>query len=110
MAAASSTGLDGIVKQVVGQPLQVAVTHEGILSQMTERGEGEGGGGGGFGFVMEIRKDKSCRGFPERLSQVSCFKKHVSFRLSLDKINLKCTILSFSTCICVLLTCVLTES
>lgn len=41
VAAASSTGLDGVVKQVVSQPLQVTVTHKGILSQMSEREKGE---------------------------------------------------------------------
>lgn len=40
VAAARSTGLDGIVKQVVGQPLQVTVTHKGILGQMTKRERG----------------------------------------------------------------------
>lgn len=41
VAAARSAGLDGIVKQVVSQPLQVTVTHKGILGQMTERGKGK---------------------------------------------------------------------
>lgn len=43
VAAASAAGLDGVVKQVVGQPLQVAVTHKGILGQVTGR-ESESGG------------------------------------------------------------------
>lgn len=41
VAAASSTGLNRVVKQVVSQPLQVTVTHKGILGQMTERGNRE---------------------------------------------------------------------
>lgn len=36
VAAAGAAGLDGVVEQVVGQPLQVAVAHEGILGQMTK--------------------------------------------------------------------------
>lgn len=44
VAAASSARLDGVVKQVVGQPLQVTVTHKGILGQMTEGEERERGG------------------------------------------------------------------
>lgn len=40
VAAACSAGLDGVVKQVVCQPLQVAVAHKGVLGQMTKR-EGE---------------------------------------------------------------------
>lgn len=48
MAAARAARLDGVVKQVVSQPLQVTVTHEGILSKMSEevkgvRGEETGG-------------------------------------------------------------------
>lgn len=39
VAAPSSAGLDWIVKQVVGQPLQMAVTHEGILSEVSVEGE-----------------------------------------------------------------------
>lgn len=39
VAAARSTGLYRVVKQVVRQPLQVAVTHKGILGQMAEREE-----------------------------------------------------------------------
>lgn len=41
VAAASSTGLNRVVKQVVSQPLQVTVTHKGILGQMTDRGKWE---------------------------------------------------------------------
>lgn len=37
MAAAGATGLDGVVEQVVGQPLEVAVAHEGVLGQVTAR-------------------------------------------------------------------------
>ena len=40
VAAAGSAGLNGVVEQVVCQPLQVTVTHEGILGQVTG-GEGE---------------------------------------------------------------------
>lgn len=39
VAAARATGLNGVVEQVVRQPLQVTVTHEGILGQVTEREE-----------------------------------------------------------------------
>lgn len=35
VAAACTAGLNRVVKQVVCQPLQVAVTHKGILGQMT---------------------------------------------------------------------------
>lgn len=35
VAAAGPAGLDGVVKQVVCQPLQVTVTHKGVLGQMT---------------------------------------------------------------------------
>lgn len=35
VAAARPTGLDGVVEQKVGQPLQVTVAHKGILGQMT---------------------------------------------------------------------------
>lgn len=45
VAAAGSTGLDGVVEQVVCQPLQVTVTHEGVLGQVTGRERGERGGG-----------------------------------------------------------------
>ncbi len=38
MAASSSTGLNWIVKQIVGQPLQMTVTHEGILSEVSAEG------------------------------------------------------------------------
>lgn len=41
VAAAGSTGLDGVVEQVVCQPLQVTVTHEGILGQVTGSEGGE---------------------------------------------------------------------
>lgn len=41
VAAARSAGLDRVVKQVVCQPLEVTVTHKGILGQMTEREGGE---------------------------------------------------------------------
>lgn len=34
VAAARAAGLDGIVEQEVGQPLQVTVAHEGILGQV----------------------------------------------------------------------------
>lgn len=37
MTAAGATGLDGVVKQVVGQPFEVAVAHEGVLGQVTAR-------------------------------------------------------------------------
>lgn len=37
MAAASPAGLYWVVKQVVCQPLQVTVTHKGVLSQMAVR-------------------------------------------------------------------------
>lgn len=37
VAAAGSAGLNRVVKQVVCQPLQVTVTHKGILGQMTKR-------------------------------------------------------------------------
>lgn len=37
MATAGSTGLNRVVKQVVCQPLQVTVTHKGILGQMTRK-------------------------------------------------------------------------
>lgn len=40
MAAARPARLNGVVKQVVSQPLQVAVTHEGILSKMSEEVRG----------------------------------------------------------------------
>lgn len=40
MAAACPARLDGVVKQVVSQPLQMAVTHEGILSKMSEEVKG----------------------------------------------------------------------
>ena len=46
VAAAGSTGLNGVVKQVVSQPLQVTVTHKGILGQMTETEREERGGDG----------------------------------------------------------------
>ncbi len=38
VAASSSTGLNWIVKQIVGQPLQMTVTHEGILSEVSAEG------------------------------------------------------------------------
>lgn len=38
MAASSSAGLNWIVEQVVGQPLQMTVTHEGILSEVSTEG------------------------------------------------------------------------
>lgn len=38
VAASSSAGLNWIVKQVVGQPLQMTVTHEGILSEVSAEG------------------------------------------------------------------------
>ncbi len=41
VAAARSAGLNRVVKQVVCQPLQVTVTHKGILGQMTEGEKGE---------------------------------------------------------------------
>lgn len=41
VAAAGSTGLNRVVKQVISQPLQVTVTHKGVLGQMTERGNRE---------------------------------------------------------------------
>lgn len=37
MTAAGATGLDGVVEQVVSQPLEVAVAHEGVLGQVTAR-------------------------------------------------------------------------
>lgn len=37
VATAGSAGLNGVVKQVVSQPLQMAVTHEGVLSQVAGR-------------------------------------------------------------------------
>ena len=39
VAAAGAAGLDGVVEQVICQPLQVAVAHKGVLGQMagTER-------------------------------------------------------------------------
>lgn len=40
MATARPARLDGVVKQVVSQPLQVTVTHEGILSKMSGGGKG----------------------------------------------------------------------
>lgn len=39
VAASSSAGLNRIVKQVVGQPLQMTVTHEGILSEVSAEAE-----------------------------------------------------------------------
>lgn len=58
VAAAGSTGLDGVVEQVVCQPLQVTVTHEGILGQVTGSEGGERRGRErerrGDGFVMEL--------------------------------------------------------
>lgn len=41
VAAARSTGLDGIIEQVICQPLQVTVTHERILGQVTWKEEGK---------------------------------------------------------------------
>lgn len=38
VAASSSAGLNWIVKQIVGQPLQMTVTHEGILSEVSAEG------------------------------------------------------------------------
>lgn len=43
VTAAGATGFDGVVKQVVGQPLQVTVAHEGVLGQVAAR-ETEGDG------------------------------------------------------------------
>lgn len=40
VAAACSACLNWVVKQVVCQPLQVTVTHKGILGQMTEKEKG----------------------------------------------------------------------
>ena len=38
MTAAGAARLDGVLKQVVSQPLQVAVTHERVLCQVTGEG------------------------------------------------------------------------
>lgn len=40
--AAGAAGLDGVGAQVVGQPLQVTVTDERVLSQVTAEHRGEG--------------------------------------------------------------------
>ena len=41
MAAACPAGLDGVVQQVVRQPLEMAVTHERVLGQVTAEEGGE---------------------------------------------------------------------
>lgn len=51
MAAARPAGLNGVVEQVVSQPLEVTVAHEGILGQMAEsRRDRETGREGGRPF------------------------------------------------------------
>lgn len=59
MAAAGSTGLNGVVEQVVCQPLQVTVTHKGILGQMAgkQRGGERKQDGGGDGFIIGMAEE-----------------------------------------------------
>lgn len=57
MATAGATGLNRVVKQVVCQPLQVTVTHKGILGQMTRR---EREREGDDGCVMGTGKEADC--------------------------------------------------
>lgn len=59
VAAARSAGLNRVVKQVVCQPLQVTVTHKGILGQMTEREKRERREGM-MGLLRGPHSDYSC--------------------------------------------------
>lgn len=76
VAAAGSTGLDGVVEQVVCQPLQVTVTHEGILGQVTGSEGGERRGRErerrGDGFVMELHSSYGSLRNISRLNHKPC--------------------------------------
>lgn len=85
MAAAGSAGLNGVVKQVVCQPLQVTVTHKGILGQMTGKqrgGERKQDGGGDWLIIGMGEEDEHTSRLP-RVSRViaTLLKQYVMMRV-----------------------------